>query len=191
MSHKVSNAYTMFPISGGIWKICDTLPAELRDGIRNNSWNKMNQCFTYIHDYLGQIDLRFNDKGRWLIRMQNSAASCVIVCIISVITAKMTGILSIVCKQVAVCTVTAVMYMLAACFMIFGLTITHAKIADYITKRCYNLNDDPPAACSARIAEVGWSVAMGWVGAAFLIISFMSWAGLARTMRIEKSKIIL
>ncbi|ESO04178.1 hypothetical protein HELRODRAFT_172521 [Helobdella robusta] len=91
--------------SGGIWQICDHITEKFRtssyfeDILRSNP-SFRTSCYNYIRDYEKS---NMTEKGIAIIRMQNSAVSCVIVCLLCMLTSLCTGMFSIWREQVAVC----------------------------------------------------------------------------------------
>ncbi|CAD5121707.1 DgyrCDS10191 [Dimorphilus gyrociliatus] len=187
--------YTAFEHFGGIWRVCNKISDEFRTKYRKQIYVTdpiVEKCFEYITDYPKTRD-KLDEKGKWLLRMQNSASSCTIVSLMCLLTALITGTFGILSRQVSACMVTGVMYIVASVFDCFGLIIMHTKMS-YMrsNEKCFSLspigfND----LCNCRSISVSWSLPFGWLAFAMLIFAFVCWLYLSRQFRLEKAKAMI
>ncbi|XP_064639629.1 uncharacterized protein LOC135495125 [Lineus longissimus] len=181
-----------FDSYGGMWKTCDYLTASQRLVLRENrtSWHSKGECFHYLTEYQELMN-SLKNEAKWLVRMQNSAVSCIIVVNLLIACSVMTTIYGLWHKQVAVCMVTSAMYVIAAVFCMFGLSIIHAKNSYMMEPDCYSLVYHDPITkliCPSKVVWQGWSIVIGWVAMSFFLLSFFFWSFLCRWMRQENSK---
>ncbi|XP_064594539.1 uncharacterized protein LOC135461396 [Liolophura sinensis] len=167
----------------GVWQICNSLSDEALQAVGKNS-----RCFGFVTEY-NKETTQFDENGKWLARMHNSAATCFIVSLVYLFGALVIGAIGISRRQVSVCMLTGVLYVLAAVFSVFGLGIFHSKNNNE-KYECYALENIPEDLCSARTVTVLWSLTLGWVGVAFALIASSFWLFLVRALRVIRAKTI-
>ncbi|XP_005094655.2 uncharacterized protein LOC101862021 [Aplysia californica] len=181
----------LYSTSSGLWRTCDDLTDSLRSEYVNAAETNYNgqRCFVFVTDYNEESSL-LKEGSKQIARLQNSAASCYIVVLIDLTSAAVVGIIGIGRKQVASCMVTGVLYLMAALFGVFGLSMFHTK--DYYEKfQCYALDEIPEQACYARVVEIGFAVPMAWVGVVACALACAIWLCVSRALRVIKAKTML
>ena len=101
--------------------------------------------------------------------MQNLAIACAMVCLILLSAAILVGLFGIMRPQVSAVLVTGVIYVLAAVFALFTLTIVHLK---HKNRKMYELLDiwtrlidkNEEFQQARVILYSGWSFKLGWAG---------------------------
>ncbi|XP_068235328.1 uncharacterized protein [Palaemon carinicauda] len=116
------------------------------------------------------------------MRMQNLSISCSLVCCILLGASAVVGSFGIIQRQISAVLITGVMYILAATFGLFCLSIMHFKRK---TKKDCGVLDShvTPEYSSARIFQTGWSLELGWGGVVTCLMAALLWLLLARIMR--------
>ncbi|KAK7003844.1 hypothetical protein BgiMline_005327 [Biomphalaria glabrata] len=183
----------LYALQSGLWSICNSLPADWRSDIlsrpRSNFAGK--ECFTFVTDYNeDEVDSMLTDETKQLSRLQNSAASCYIVVLIDLSAATVVGVISLARKQVASSMVTGVLYLMAALFGVFGLSMFHTR--NYYEKTfCYALDKVPSPICKSRVISLGYAVALAWVGVLLCCLSSFLWLSVSKALRFIRSKSML
>ncbi|CAH0391460.1 unnamed protein product [Bemisia tabaci] len=113
----------LVPMNGGIWTLCISLTEEQL---------RLLETVGFSHDgctnYLSQELIKGDEiKADWQHRMQNLSISCALVCLIILGCSALVGAFGILKHQISAVLVTGVMYLLAATFALFTLTIIHFK----------------------------------------------------------------
>ncbi|GFN81912.1 hypothetical protein PoB_000841800 [Plakobranchus ocellatus] len=179
-----------YTTNSGLWRTCDSLTHELRQKMQ---WAESNfngrQCFTFVTDYDEESE-NLSHGSKQIARLQNSAASCYIVVVIDLTSAAIVGIIGLANKQVASCMVTGVLYLMAALFCVFGLSMFHTK--DYYEKyQCYALDEIPSRVCPAREVTLGYAVPLAWVGVIACGLACIIWLCVSRALRVIMAKTML
>lgn len=185
-----NKSHFLYTTNSGLWSTCDALTDELRAKIQ---WSESNfngrQCFTFVTDY-DEDSESLSHGSKQIARLQNSAASCYIVVVIDLASAAIVGIIGLANKQVASCMVTGVLYLMAALFCVFGLSMFHTK--DYYEKyQCYALDEIPSRMCPARDVSLGYAVPLAWVGVIACGIACVIWLCVSRALRVIMAKTML
>ncbi|KAK3777524.1 hypothetical protein RRG08_044814 [Elysia crispata] len=185
-----NKSYFLYTTNSGLWRTCDSLTDDLRERMQ---WSESNfngrQCFTFVTDY-DEDSENLSHGSKQIARLQNSAASCYIVVVIDLTSAAIVGIIGLANKQVASCMVTGVLYLMAALFCVFGLSMFHTK--DHYEKyQCYALDEIPPRVCPARDVSLGYAVPLAWVGVIACGIACVIWLCVSRALRVIMAKTML
>ncbi|CAI9721096.1 XP_029635920.1uncharacterized protein LOC115211124 [Octopus vulgaris] len=122
--------------------------------------------------------------------MQTSAASCLIVSTIDLMTASALGIIAVFKKQVALVMVTGTLYMMAGIFGVFTLVITYTK-RTYEIEDCFYFVTIPPQLCYTRQITYGYPITLMWIGVFFCVATCAIWIFLARALTVIKSKVMM
>ncbi|CAL1531323.1 unnamed protein product [Lymnaea stagnalis] len=183
----------IYSTESGLWSTCDSLTDDLRViYLKNMASNfKGKKCFTFVTDYNEDSDvLTLSSGAKQIARLQNSAASCYIVVLIDLSSAAVVGLIGLVQKQVASCMVTGVLYLMAALFGVFGLSMFHTK--EYYEKNfCYALDEIPSKLCDARVVSIGYAVPLAWLGVVTCSLSCFVWLCVSRALRVIRAKTML
>ncbi|XP_063235194.1 uncharacterized protein LOC134538102 [Bacillus rossius redtenbacheri] len=141
--------------------------------------------------------------------MQNLSISCALVCLIVLGSAALVGAFGVFTHQISAVLVTGVMYLLAATFALFTLTILHFKRHQVKSRpegRPLQCDASSAAAMlvdgvfastaalharqtldgsflTARLFSSGWSMELGWGGMALCLLASVSWILLSKIMR--------
>ncbi|KAH9494865.1 hypothetical protein Btru_015862 [Bulinus truncatus] len=161
----INTSSYVYPLYSGLWSTCNSLPDNARNSILSSSHSNFDgkECFTFVTDYNeDDTDSLFTDEAKQLSRLQNSAASCYIVVLIDLSAATVVGVIGLARKQVASSMITGVLYLMAALFGVFGLSMFHTRVY-YEKTYCYALDKIPSVLCTARIVSLGYAVALAWV----------------------------
>ncbi|VEN43019.1 unnamed protein product [Callosobruchus maculatus] len=190
----------LVPMHGGIWTLCVSLTDEELSLLSRVGFPSVQPCVNYLS---GGIDgIRgYEPKADWQHRMQNLSISCALVCLIVLGSAALVGAFGVFQHQISAVLVTGVMYLLAASFALFTLTIIHFKRLHSKPSRG---PDDPPEHSSAAIDGVvgpagltrgvrdllsarqfstSWSLDLGWGGVMLCVMTSVLWILLSKIMR--------
>uniref|UniRef100_A0A8D9ETI7 Uncharacterized protein n=1 Tax=Cacopsylla melanoneura TaxID=428564 RepID=A0A8D9ETI7_9HEMI len=201
----------LVPMHGGIWTMCVFLTEEQISLLENVGFLRT-RCTNYLYpefDVLREDDV----KADWQHRMQNLSISCALVCLIILGSSALVGSFGVLKHQISAVLVTGVMYLLAAFFALFTLTIIHFKRAQTKHKpinyaNCIGRSPDGTevllvdgviqgmsSAASyefsrlwvdfykARVFTVGWSLDLGWGGVTLCVLTSIFWILLSKMMR--------
>ncbi|XP_030751937.1 uncharacterized protein LOC115879312 isoform X2 [Sitophilus oryzae] len=129
-----------------------------------------------------------------LTGMQNLSISCALVCLIVLGSAALVGAFGVFQHQISAVLVTGVMYLLAASFALFTLTIIHFKRLHI--KPNVELHEGPVDGVvspmgvrgvgellAARIFTTSWSLDLGWGGVMLCVMTSVLWILLSKIMR--------
>ncbi|KAK6624089.1 hypothetical protein RUM44_010947 [Polyplax serrata] len=145
--------------------------------------------------------------------MQNLSISCAMVCLIILGSSALIGLFGITKHQISAVLVTGVMYLLAAIFATFSLTIINFKrsqsrgdcfhvnttlelssqgiaVSKTALEKFYNLKKMNKY-FDARIISTGWSLHMGWGGTGMCILVSILWILLSKIMRYNPINLLL
>nr|XP_027236894.1 uncharacterized protein LOC113828157 [Penaeus vannamei] len=136
--------------------------------------------------------------------MQNLSISCALVCCILLGASAVVGTFGIIKRQISAVLITGVMYILAATFGLFCLSIMHfkrktKKDCGVLDSQSHNISlmvngrqilfemprvlQVTPEYSSARVFQTGWSLDLGWGGVVTCLVAALLWLLLARIMR--------
>uniref|UniRef100_A0A6P7GML1 Uncharacterized protein LOC114344231 n=1 Tax=Diabrotica virgifera virgifera TaxID=50390 RepID=A0A6P7GML1_DIAVI len=150
-------------------------------------------CVNYLS---GGIDgvRGYEPRADWQHRMQNLSISCALVCLIILGSAALIGAFGVFQHQISAVLVTGVMYLLAASFALFTLTIIHFKrlhsrphmdesegTVDGVVSPTggRGVKDLLPA----RVFTTSWSLDLGWGGVMLCVMTSVLWILLSKIMR--------
>ncbi|XP_076233950.1 uncharacterized protein LOC143178903 [Calliopsis andreniformis] len=175
----------LVPMYGGIWIMCVSLTEEeirLLDRVEF----PQKRCINYLTPDEPHEEIRV----AWQNRMQNLSISCSLVCLIILGTAVFIGFFGLCRHQMSAVLVTGVMYLLAATFALFTLTIIHFKRAQDRGARILNEPEDgviggpaPRNVLKARRFTSSWSMVFGWGGVIICTFASLAWIVLSKIMR--------
>lgn len=127
--------------------------------------------------------------------MQNLSISCALVCLIILGSAALVGTFGLCQHQISAVLVTGVMYLLAASFALFTLTIIHFKRLHgkpYVDIEFDGTVDgvvSPTGSrgitelLAARVFNTSWSLDLGWGGVMLCVMTSVLWILLSKIMR--------
>ncbi|GLV34952.1 uncharacterized protein CBL_09432 [Carabus blaptoides fortunei] len=182
----------LVPMHGGIWTLCVNLSEENIRLLTTVGFPKMETCVNYLS---GGLDRGEEPKTDWQHRMQNLSISCALVCLIILGSAALVGAFGVCKHQISAVLVTGVMYLLAASFALFTLTIIHFKRIQSRPKinAEYTGNIDGVVSrhgakeirdlLAARIFSTSWSLDLGWGGVMLCVMTSVLWILLSKIMR--------
>ncbi|XP_064097490.1 uncharacterized protein LOC135208845 [Macrobrachium nipponense] len=172
-----SRVFFLVPMHGGIWTLCVGLTETEQQKLHSMGF-PLSGCLNYLSRHF--IDNE--SKNDWVQRMQNLSISCSLVCCILLGASAVVGSFGIIQRQISAVLITGVMYILAATFGLFCLSIMHFKRK---TKKDCGVLDSQvtPEYSSARIFQTGWSLDLGWGGVVTCLMAALLWLLLARIMR--------
>ncbi|XP_066972913.1 uncharacterized protein [Macrobrachium rosenbergii] len=172
-----SRVIFLVPMHGGIWTLCVGLSEPEQQKLHSMGF-PLSGCLNYLSRHF--IDNE--SKNDWVQRMQNLSISCSLVCCILLGASAVVGSFGIIQRQISAVLITGVMYILAATFGLFCLSIMHFKRK---TKKDCGVLDSQvtPEYSSARIFQTGWSLDLGWGGVVTCLMAALLWLLLARIMR--------
>lgn len=187
-NHTAKPSY-LFAQDAGLIRICDKISAARKAASKHwpDMWKK--SCYNFVTEFDEETS-PLNPNGNILAKMQTSAASCLIVSIIDLITATVVGIVAILKRQVALCMVTGTLYMMAGIFGVFTLVIIYTKTA-YEIDECFAFVPIPQDLCKAREITYGYSSSLVWVGVVLCVCTCGFWIFLARLLTFIKSRVML
>ncbi|XP_065162742.1 uncharacterized protein [Atheta coriaria] len=198
----------LVPIHGGIWTLCFSLNEEEIQLLGAHGFPPQS-CVNYLS---GEMDgMKVCElKADWQRRMQNLSISCALVCLIILGTAALVGAFGVCQHQISAVLVTGVMYLLAASFALFTLSIIHFKrvstrppaprdeetdggdwyridadctvdgVVWPVGSRGYHFSAHLLA---ARVFDTSWSLDLGWGGVMLCVITSVLWILLSKIMR--------
>ncbi|XP_044732283.1 uncharacterized protein LOC123295122 isoform X2 [Chrysoperla carnea] len=197
----------LVPMHGGIWTLCVNLSEEEITLLGRVGFPPVKTCVNYL---AGGIDgAREEPRSDWQHRMQNLSISCALVCLIVLGSAALVGAFGVCRHQISAVLVTGVMYLLAASFALFTLTIIHFKrkkggtqigtinptgahadgTVDGVVTALATIRGGSPAAealrylLSAREFSTAWSLDLGWGGVMLTVMTSVLWILLSKIMR--------
>lgn len=188
-SGSVWTTYYLYKEYNDVWKQCDELSDSARNYLAKQNTTKK-KCYYFVVEYDEETSFDLTADGKAIARLQNSEASCFIVCIIDLIVAAGIGIFAIITKQVTAFMVTGVLYSMAGLFTIFGLAIFHTKNY-YESVECDTLRYYPSTTCEARTITILWPAPLAWVGVVVCFVACFLWLFLMRALRVIKAKTML
>ncbi|XP_061191134.1 uncharacterized protein LOC133199343 [Saccostrea echinata] len=174
---------------GGPWKLCDLLTDDARAKITTLGGEYRDRCYNFVSEYDEESSTLQSD-GKSIARLQNSGASCFIVCIIDLVAALGVGVIALIHKHVTACMVTGVLYCMASLFTVFGLAIFHVK-HHYELYYCQSLYPIPKDSCEYRTLTILWAVPVAWVGVVVCCAASVLWLFLTRALRVIKAKTMI
>ncbi|XP_011254744.1 uncharacterized protein LOC105250386 isoform X1 [Camponotus floridanus] len=175
----------LVPMHGGIWIMCVTLSEE-EIQLLNQVGFPQERCINYLTPDETHEEIRV----AWQNRMQNLSISCSLVCLIILGCAALIGFFGLCRHQISAVLVTGVMYLLAATFALFTLTIIHFK-RDHGTKSVMDGGPEdgvigmpvPRSVLKARKFTTAWSMDLGWGGVTLCALASVAWILLSKIMR--------
>ncbi|XP_043494843.1 uncharacterized protein LOC122519462 isoform X5 [Polistes fuscatus] len=186
----------LVPMHGGIWTMCVSLSEdEIR--LLGQVGFPQERCINYLTPDEAHEEIRAawqNHRLRSMdfkrTGMQNLSISCSLVCLIILGTAVLIGFFGLCRHQISAVLVTGVMYLLAATFALFTLTIIHFKRAQDRGVRIINGPEDgviggpvSRAILKARRFTTSWSMDFGWGGVTLCALASVAWILLSKIMR--------
>ncbi|XP_043479542.1 uncharacterized protein LOC122509488 [Leptopilina heterotoma] len=182
----------LVPMHGGIWTMCVSLSDEEIRLLERIGFPQ-ERCINYLYPDEAHEEMR----AVWQNRMQNLSISCSLVCLIILGTAVLVGSFGLCRHQISAVLVTGVMYLLAATFALFTLTIIHYKRAQDRNPRIFNGPEDgviggsvPRNILKARIFKTSWSMDFGWGGVTLCSLASVAWILLSKIMRFSPISIM-
>lgn len=186
--HRLAKSSSSFlvPMHGGIWIMCISLSEEELQLLSQLDFPQK-RCV----NYLTPSEVHVEKRGVWQNRMQNLSISCSLVCLIILGCAALIGLFGLCRHQISAVLVTGVMYLLAATFALFTLTIIHFKrTQDRGTK---SMTDGPEDGVigmpilrnilKTRTITTAWSMDLGWGGVTLCALASVAWILLSKIMR--------
>ncbi|RLU19578.1 hypothetical protein DMN91_008135 [Ooceraea biroi] len=182
-----SSSSFLVPMHGGIWIMCVSLSEEEIQLLSQIDFPQ-EKCINYLTPNEAHEETRV----AWQNRMQNLSISCSLVCLIILGCAALIGFFGLCRHQISAVLVTGVMYLLAATFALFTLTIIHFK---RVQDRGIKLPavDGPEdgvigtpvlrGVLKARRFTTAWSMDLGWGGATLCALAAVAWILLSKIMR--------
>ncbi|XP_011641659.1 uncharacterized protein LOC105430040 isoform X1 [Pogonomyrmex barbatus] len=175
----------LVPMHGGIWIMCVSLSEEEIQLLSQVGFSQ-EKCVNYLTPNEAQ-----EMRVAWQNRMQNLSISCSLVCLIILGCAVLIGFFGLCRHQISAVLVTGVMYLLAATFALFTLTIIHFKRAQGRgTKSMVNGHEDGVigtpvihSVLKARRVTTAWSMDLGWGGVTLCALASVAWILLSKIMR--------
>ncbi|XP_039290892.1 uncharacterized protein LOC111054535 isoform X2 [Nilaparvata lugens] len=122
---EVIAAVFLVPMHGGIWTLCVSLTEEQIRLLSTVGFNQR-ECLNYLPPLFQRTE-ELETRPDWQHRMQNLSISCALVCLIILGSSALVGSFGVLKHQISAVLVTGVMYLLAATFALFTLTIIHLK----------------------------------------------------------------
>ncbi|XP_063710095.1 uncharacterized protein LOC134838483 [Culicoides brevitarsis] len=195
----------LVPMYGGIWTMCVDLTGDEIREISERGIPTKSVCVNYLKS--DEEDDEDEEKKNWReyemqpalhpqIRMQNLSISCSLVCLIILGSAALVGAFGVCQRQLSAILVTGVMYLLAALFAVFTLTIIHFKRykSHTVVETEYNIAIDGILAAhgeakiaqtllEARIFTTGWSLELCWAGVFICTLTSFLWIFLSKILR--------
>ncbi|XP_047469267.1 uncharacterized protein LOC125025325 [Penaeus chinensis] len=174
---QTSKVIYLVPMHGGIWTLCVGLSVQEQNELQDLGF-PLSGCINYLSPHFAAS----GEKNDWVQRMQNLSISCALVCCILLGASAVVGTFGIIKRQISAVLITGVMYILAATFGLFCLSIMHFKRK---TKKDCGVLDSQvtPEYSSARVFQTGWSLDLGWGGVVTCLVAALLWLLLARIMR--------
>ncbi|GAB6020456.1 hypothetical protein CHUAL_014117 [Chamberlinius hualienensis] len=168
----------LVPMYGGVWTICINLNDKERGELEAYGYENA-ACRQYLSpEYTSIVD----GPNDWMTRMQNLSISCAMVCLILLAASTLLGLFGLCKRQISAVLITGVIYILAAVFCTFTLSIMHFKRK---TSKDCGLVDPiiPDRYQVAQLLSTGWSLAIGWVSVALCILTAFLWYILSKILR--------
>lgn len=184
----------LVPMHGGIWTLCVALTDEEIDLLGNVGFPPVLQCVNYLSGGLDGMR-GYEPRTDWQHRMQNLSISCALVCLIVLGSAALVGAFGVFQHQISAVLVTGVMYLLAASFALFSLTIIHFKRMQNKPRIEGESDGSVDGVVSpfggktlaplleARIFSTSWSLDLGWGGVMLCVMTSILWILLSKIMR--------
>ncbi|XP_076752401.1 uncharacterized protein LOC143424299 isoform X1 [Xylocopa sonorina] len=186
----------LVPMYGGIWIMCVSLTEEEIQLLGQVGFPQ-ERCINYLTPDEAHEEIRaawqnhFSERCAIVEkRMQNLSISCSLVCLIILGTAVLIGFFGLCRHQISAVLVTGVMYLLAATFALFTLTIIHFKRAQDRGARILDGPEDgviggpvPRNVLKARRFTSSWSMDFGWGGVTLCALASVAWILLSKIMR--------
>ncbi|XP_067005904.1 uncharacterized protein [Anabrus simplex] len=195
----------LVPMHGGIWTLCVSLTDDQRQLLKQVGFTQR-QCINYLAPEMARGE---ESRPDWQHRMQNLSISCALVCLIILGSSALVGAFGVLKHQISAVLVTGVMYLLAATFAMFTLTIIHFKRQQSKTNKdssvadCLGTGKDvnnvlidgvSPSQHSAqqmldaefltaRVFTTSWSLDLGWGGVTLCVLASVLWILLSKIMR--------
>ncbi|XP_008202753.1 uncharacterized protein LOC100121806 isoform X2 [Nasonia vitripennis] len=179
----------LVPMHGGIWTLCVSLTDEEIDLLATQLGFPQERCINYLTPDEAHEEMR----AAWQNRMQNLSISCSLVCLIILGSAVIVGFFGLCRHQISAVLVTGVMYLLAATFALFTLTIIHCKRSQERTMARPLAVDAPEdgvvggpvdrSLLKARRFSTSWSMDFGWGGVTLSALASVAWILLSKIMR--------
>ncbi|XP_025989499.1 uncharacterized protein LOC105203030 isoform X2 [Solenopsis invicta] len=185
--HRVAKSSSfLVSMHGGIWIMCVSLSEEEIQLLSQVGFPQK-RCVNYLRPSEAHEETR----GAWQNRMQNLSISCSLVCLIILGCAALIGFFGLCRHQLSAVLVTGVMYLLAATFALFTLTIIYFKrVQDRGTKSITDGLEDgvigmpvPHSVLKARRVTTAWSMDLGWGGVTLCALASVTWLVLSKIMR--------
>ncbi|CAG9862443.1 unnamed protein product [Phyllotreta striolata] len=185
----------LVPMHGGIWTLCVSLTDEEIGLLGRVGFPTVQSCVNYL---AGGIDglKGYEPRTDWQHRMQNLSISCALVCLIVLGSAALVGAFGVFQHQISAVLVTGVMYLLAASFALFTLTIIHFKrmhtppdMAETTAEGTVDGVVSPTGGrlikhlLPARMFTTSWSLDLGWGGVMLCVMTSVLWILLSKIMR--------
>ncbi|XP_023311439.1 uncharacterized protein LOC108914133 [Anoplophora glabripennis] len=181
----------LVPMHGGIWTLCVSLTDEEISLLGRVGFPSVQPCVNYLS---GGIDgvRGYEPRADWQHRMQNLSISCALVCLIILGSAALIGAFGVFQHQISAVLVTGVMYLLAASFALFTLTIIHFK---RLHTKPHDSDGTVDGVVSptgsrgvkdllpARVFTTSWSLDLGWGGVMLCVMTSVLWILLSKIMR--------
>ncbi|KAJ8956676.1 hypothetical protein NQ318_014031, partial [Aromia moschata] len=183
----------LVPMHGGIWTLCVSLTNEEISLLQQVGFPSVQPCINYLSGGIEGVR-SYEPRADWQHRMQNLSISCALVCLIILGSAALVGAFGVFQHQISAVLVTGVMYLLAASFSLFTLTIIHFKRLHSKP----NENDGAGAVdgvvspmgsrgvkelLPARVFTTSWSLDLGWGGVMLCVMTSVLWILLSKIMR--------
>ncbi|XP_015516619.1 uncharacterized protein LOC124297343 [Neodiprion virginianus] len=175
----------LVPMNGGIWTLCVSLTEE-EIRLLGRVGFPQEKCINYLTPDEAHEEIR----ATWQNRMQNLSISCSLVCLIILSCAAPVGFFGLCRHQISAVLVAGVMYLLAATFALFTLTIIHFKRAQDRGARVLDGPEDgvvggpvPKDVLKARRFTTSWSLDFGWGGVTLCALASVAWILLSKIMR--------
>ncbi|CAH1115907.1 unnamed protein product [Phaedon cochleariae] len=187
----------LVPMHGGIWTLCVSLTDEEINLLGRVGFPSLRSCVNYLSGGIDGIR-SYEPKTDWQHRMQNLSISCALVCLIILGTAALVGAFGVFQHQLSAVLVTGVMYLLAASFALFSLTIIHFKrlhgrphsedaalgTVDGVVGPAGGAHaQGVRALLPARRFTTSWSLDLGWGGVMLCVMTSVLWILLSKIMR--------
>ncbi|XP_045476790.1 uncharacterized protein LOC123682286 [Harmonia axyridis] len=183
----------LVPMHGGIWTLCVSLTSEEIELLGEIGFPPVIQCVNYLSGGLDGMR-GYEPRADWQHRMQNLSISCALVCLIVLGSAALVGAFGVFQHQISAVLVTGVMYLLAASFALFSLTIIHFKRLQNKPRldESESMVDGVVSPMGgkgvsellgARIFTTSWSLDLGWGGVILCVMTSILWILLSKIMR--------
>ncbi|XP_019868155.1 uncharacterized protein LOC109596977 isoform X2 [Aethina tumida] len=184
----------LVPMHGGIWTLCVSLTDEEIGLLGRMGFPSVQPCVNYLSGGIDGIK-GYEPRADWQHRMQNLSISCALVCLIILGSAALVGAFGVFQHQISAVLVTGVMYLLAASFALFTLTIIHFKRLHSRPQTEEGFDGTVDGVVSphggrgvhdllaARVFTTSWSLDLGWGGVMLCVMTSVLWILLSKIMR--------